>query len=118
MSEHLNGTGVQYPTLTLGGHTYTLKFTRGAIMYRLSKTGSQIADLGTAKSFSTLMDLLHAALYGQYAGSVEDLAELVMAEQAIESVNVAIGEALKKAFPPTPPAAGVTAGELNPPAVQ
>ena len=34
----INGTGVDYPTIELGGKTYTVKFSRG-MLYRMHKQG-------------------------------------------------------------------------------
>jgi len=102
-----NGTGVVYPTVELGGRIYVVKFTRGGILYRLSKAGVDLAALGTVHGFATIIDTLHAALFGQYVGDAESLAELVLAEDKAEQVGEAVSEALKKAFPPIQtPAAG------------
>ena len=100
MSE-TNGTGIEYPTIELGGKLYIVKFTRGGIMYRLSKAGVDITTLGTARGFSSIIDMLHAALFGQYLGDAESLAELVINENKTSVVSNAINEALGKAFPPT-----------------
>ncbi len=108
MSE-TNGTGIIYPTVELGGRLYQVKFTRGGIMYRLSKAGVDLAMLGTTKGFATMIDTLHAALFGQYLGDAESLAELVLAEDKSVQVADAVTEALKKAFPPTQTPAAVTA---------
>ncbi len=104
---NLNGTGIQYPTLELGGVTYTVKFSRGGILYRLSKSGTNLSDLraGSGKSFATVIDVLHAALFDQYMGDAESLAELVMSEDKIALASEVVSEALKKVFPPTPVAA-------------
>lgn len=97
-----NGTGIIYPTLELGGKTYIVKFSRGGILYRLSKSGTSLMDLtGGSKNFAAVIDVLHAALFSQFDGSQEDLAELVLAENKTAEVSAAIGEALKKVFPPT-----------------
>lgn len=111
-----NGTGIIYPVIELGGIKYTVKFSRGGILYRLSKSGTSLADLtGGSKNFSAVIDVLHAALFSQFQGSAEDLAELVMTEGKTAEVAQAIGEALKKVFPPTQVTAEVTTGT---PAVQ
>ncbi len=104
--ELTNGTGVIYPTLELGGKIYTVKFTRGGILYRLSKSGTNLADLraGSNKSFATLCDVLHAAIFPEFTGDAEDLAELLMTEGKAGEAGLAISEALKKVFPPTPAA--------------
>ena len=96
-----NGSGLQFPTLELGGVTYIVKFTRGGLLYRLNKAGASMADLGGQKSFAASIDLLHAALYGQFLGTPEELADLVLSEEKILQIGEVLGEALKKVFPPT-----------------
>ncbi len=114
-----NGTGIEYPTIELGGKTYTVKFTRGALLYRLSRKGSSLADLGTSKNFGALIDILHAGLYGQYDGTPLELAELISNEddwiEKYKQVDVVVGEALKKVFPPKASAAvaGTEADKQN-----
>ncbi len=114
-----NGTGIDYPTIELGGKTYTVKFTRGGLLYRLSKSGSSLADLRTNKNFATLIDILHAALHGQYDGTSLELAELISSSddwiEKYKQMDEAINEAIKKAFPPTASAtvAGVEADKQN-----
>ncbi len=100
-----NGTGIEYPTIELGGREYTVKFTRGGILYRLNKNGANLSDLGGSKSFATLVDVLHAALFGQFNGTTDELAELIVAEEKILAADHAVSEALKKVFPPTQSAA-------------
>jgi len=77
----LNGTGITYPEIELGGKKYTVKFTRGMI-YRMGKagvsfsprlTGSPDAQLITME-FSQLIDVLHLAI--DFPGTHEELAEL------------------------------------------
>lgn len=102
-----NGTGIEYPTIELGGVVYTVKFTRGGLLYDLSKSGSRISDLRTNKNLATLVDILHAGIFGQYIGSQKDLCELVYEEDKIKLVDEVISEALKKVFPPTSSAAAV-----------
>jgi hypothetical protein len=75
------------------------------LLYDLSKSGSRISDLRTNKNLATLIDILHAGIYGQYTGTQKELCELVYAEEKILEVDAVIHEALKKAFPPTPSAA-------------
>lgn len=112
--ENTNGTGITYPTLELGGKTYTVKFSRGGMLYRLSKTGTNLADLKGQKSFATLVDVLHAALFGQYQGTSEELADLLLSEGKAMAAGEAVSEALKKAFPPTQPIAEAAAVEKLP----
>ena len=118
MSEQ-NGTGIIYPTLELGGKTYTVKFTRGGLLYRLSKSGASFSDLisGSDKNFAACFDILYAALYGQYLGTVEDLVELAFAESKVEEVKTVVREAVKKAFPPTQTEAAGTVGQTAAPQV-
>ena len=80
MSE-LIGTGVEYPTVELGGKTYEIKFTR-ALIYRLDKAGINFAPTmtrqgavtHTACAFGTIIDTLKMAI--SFDGTAEDLAEL------------------------------------------
>lgn len=96
-----NGTGIIYPTITLGGIEYTVKFTRGGIVYRMSKAGVSISELGNPKtSFGALVDILHAAL-PDYKGMNEDLANLVLSEDKAGEASRLIAEALGKVFPPS-----------------
>jgi len=106
MSE-TNGTGIIYPTITLGGIEYSIKFTRGALFYRLSKAGVDLNDLTSPKGFATMIDVLKAVITPAFTGDSESLAELVLNEGKSLAVGDAIREALGKAFPPTQtPAAG------------
>lgn len=111
MEQITNATGIEYPTLELGGKVYTVKFTRGGLMYRLNKAGTSMTALGSDRSFSAYIDILHAALFGQFDGSPEDLAEIVMDESKFTTVAEAINEAIKKVFPPTQAPADGTAGQ-------
>lgn len=110
MEQITNATGIEYPTLELGGKLYTVKFTRGGLMYRLNKAGTSLAALGSERSFSAYIDILHAALFGQYDGTPEDLAEIVMAEEKLPQLADAVNNAIKKAFPPSQAPAAGTAG--------
>lgn len=96
-----NGTGIEYPTLELGGKKYTIKFTRGGFVYRLSKSGTDLESLVKGRNFAAVMDVLFAALWGQFDGSVEDLAELVLVESKTAEVGAIVRDAIKKVFPPT-----------------
>ncbi len=96
-----NGTGIEFPTLELGGKTYTIKFTRGGFVYRLSKSGTDLNSLVKGRNFAAVMDVLFAALYGQFHGTVEDLAELVLVESKTAEVGLIVRDAIKKVFPPT-----------------
>lgn len=100
MTPGTNGTGIVYPTIELGGKTYTVKFTRGGLLYRLSKSGTNIADLRNSPRYiSTLIECLHAALFDQFGGTPIELAELVYDEDKISLVDQVVAEALKKVFP-------------------
>jgi len=105
-----NGSGLQFPTLELGGKTYIVKFTRGGLIYRLNKNGAEL-DLYGPKRIAANIDLLHAALWGQFEGTAEGLADLVFAEDKLTLVGEILGEALKKVFPPTPKPAAAPADQ-------
>lgn len=117
MSEQIT-TGVEYPTIELAGVTFTLKFTRGAMLYRLSKSGTAIADMNArgTKTLSAVIDVLHAALFGQFNGTPEELSDLVMNEGKMKEARTAVDIALGKVFPPSQTTA-VTAGETKPASV-
>jgi hypothetical protein len=108
-------TGIDYPTLTFGGATYTLRFTRGAFLYRMSKKGIELSDLNVrVKSASVVVDILLIALEGQYAGTPEQLSETLLDENKWREARAAVDAALGKVFPtPTQPAAAA-AGEGKP----
>ena len=99
----INGTGVDYPTIELGGKTYTVKFSRG-MLYRMHKQGVVFAPQVKAgqvlMQFAPLVDVLHLAI--GFDGTHEELAELVYDKRndAVSALMVAWG----KAFPPTPQA--------------
>lgn len=75
----MNGSGVEYPKVELGGVTYEVKFTRGLI-YRMDKAGISFTPrfLNQGKqvqlSFSNLIDVLRMAI--SFPGTAEELAEL------------------------------------------
>lgn len=98
-------TGGDFPTIELQGATFTLRFTRGGLLYRLSKSGTNIADMraGGTKSFSAVVEVLHAALYGQFSGTPDQLADIVMdgGQEKIREARIAIDLALGKVFPST-----------------
>jgi hypothetical protein len=99
----INGTGVDYPTLELGGKAYTVKFSRG-ILYRMGKLGvvfnPRVANNQVTMSFTAVVDVMHAVI--GFEGTHEDLAELVYDKRGdcVSALMVAWG----KAFPPTPQA--------------
>jgi len=113
MSE-LNGTGIDYPTLELGGVKYTLKVTRGVMIFRLSDAGINLAEINVhIKAVSAIIKVLHAMLLEQYTGTPEQLCELVLAEDKMKLAAQAVRDALGKVFP-TSLTAAVTAGESKP----
>ncbi len=97
--EPLNGTGVDYPTIELGGTKYTVKFSRG-MLYRMGKQGvnfaPQFANNAVSMPFAQVVDVLHIAT--GFAGTHEELAELVF-DKRNEAVT-ALMSAWGKAFPP------------------
>lgn len=112
-----NGTGIIYPTIELGGVTYELKFTRGALFYRLSRLGVDLGTAFTNITFSVRVDILHSIIAGtgpgKYAGTTEELADLVLTENKSKEVVELLLAALGKVFPPTQ-AAQAPATELAP----
>lgn len=76
-----NGTGVEYPTIELGGKSYTVKFTRSTV-YRLEKAGikfnPRFSNGGKTVNmqFAEVVDVL-AVCIGWPTNELEDLAELV-----------------------------------------
>ena len=99
MSE-LMQTGIEYPTITLGGVAYELRLSRHVLAFRLSKRGLTLADLRSgARQLSALYEVLHAMISDRYLGSVEDLVELVASEEKQRAVDQAVAAVIKKAFP-------------------
>jgi hypothetical protein len=105
----MDQSNIEFPKITLGGVEYTVKFTRGGMIYRMIKSGASFADLvpGSPKFFSAVIDTLHAALFGQFAGSPEELAEIIVSENKVKDCAVALNVAMGKVFPPTQAAAPV-----------
>jgi hypothetical protein len=103
-----NGTGVVYPTIELGGVTYELRITRGALLYRISKNQVDMNDLGKdadpRKRVAAVFDVLHAIIADKFQGSVEDLADVVIAEGKMKEATVGVLGAVGKVFPPAEPA--------------
>jgi len=111
----LNGTGIDYPTLELGGTKYTLKVTRGAMVFRLSDAGINLSELSNGpRVVSTLIKVLHAAILDQYSGTPEQLCELVLSEDKMKEAGEAVRAALGKVFPTTQIPAAAAAGETKP----
>ena len=113
----LDTTGIDYPTLELGGVVFTLKFTRAALLYRLSKKDVRIADINgpPPKNLAAVVDVLHAALFGQFEGTPEQLLELVMAEDKMRAARAAIDAAMGKVFPSPMATPATAAGEAKTP---
>jgi hypothetical protein len=98
--ENSNGTGIEYPTLELGGKTYTIKFS-GSALYRLEKNRVEIAfekaaNGGAALKLTQMVDILHPMI--NFPGAHDELAELVfpVRQEALNAILLALG----KAFPP------------------
>lgn len=104
MTPSTNGTGVQYPHITLGGVDYELKFTREVLYYRLSKAGLDLGNLGDRlKNLAAVCDIVHALIGRSFSGTAEDVAQMILAEDKIRECATAIAEALGKVLPPAQP---------------
>jgi len=94
-------TGMDYPTLTLAGVTYTIRLTRGAL-YRLGKAGIEITPRfnqnGVAFSFFNLVDIFHAV--SGFQGTPEEAAE-VLYDHRNEFANILIASLGKLSPRPT-----------------
>lgn len=95
-----NGTGIEYPTIELGGKTYTVKFSRG-LLYRLAKAGVKIETRqiagGVSMPFEILVDAYHVLI--GFEGSHEELAEMMFDKrgEALNKLLVAVGKTLPAA---------------------
>ncbi len=104
-------TGISYPTITLGGIEYTIKFTRGSLLYRLTKIHFDPTDLSRALTFAKAVDALHALITPTFPGSPEELADAILDNDlSTQQIADSIREALGKAFLPTQEKAAETAG--------
>lgn len=109
--------GIEYPTLELGGVTYTLKFTRGALLYNASKSGVDFGAIGP-RSFAALVDGLCLILAGQFTGTPQDMSNIIVAcenpADKIKECRAALDAAWGKASPSSqqtsPEPAGKTSG--------
>jgi hypothetical protein len=117
----VNGTGIEYPEIELGGKKYVLKLTRGALVYRISKSGSNLTDIYQPgqKAIAAVIDILHCLIKDEFGGTAEQLAELVWENgtDKIREVGNAVRIAVGKVFPPTqaaPVAAGDQAQNVKP----
>ena len=78
-----NGSGIEYPTIELGGRTYTVKFS-GAAMRKMEMAGLQFRPstvkndagevTGMQIGFTNLVDVLMVCI--PFSGTVDDLADL------------------------------------------
>jgi hypothetical protein len=110
-----NGTGIEYPTLKLGEIVYTLKFTRGTLLFRLSKAGVKLPDrMNPDRSVAATVETLAMVMQPQFVGTHEELTDLILDEDKMREASIALNIALGKVFPPTQVAAG-TAGEIKTP---
>ena len=106
-----NGTGIDYPRLTLGGVEYELKFTRGALLYRISRRGISVSTLrDPERRIAAGVDILHAIIGDQFGGTPEQLADLVFTEEKFAEVIQAVTVAVGKVFPPKAEPAQAAAG--------
>ena len=89
----LNGSGIEYPKIELGGKTYTVKFT-GYAQYRMQKAGIVFspAFLNEGKQysigFSNLIDVL--AICIDFKGTTEELSNLVYPIDKRNEVGLAL----------------------------
>lgn len=98
-------TGIEYPTIELAGKSYELKFTRGALLYRISQRGMSISMLrDPVKRIAATFDILHAIIGDQFEGTPEDLASIAIDEDKLQDITESLKVALGKAFPSTQPA--------------
>jgi hypothetical protein len=98
-----NGSSVEYPQVTLGGVTYTLKCTRATLRFRLSKRGADFADLREPnKRFAAMWEIFYAMI-GPQAGdnALEYFVQLADNENLTQAVDIAVAQAIPKVFPPT-----------------
>jgi hypothetical protein len=100
-TNHTNHTGIEYPTIELGGKTYIVKFSRG-ILYRLGKAGVDIRTtrgLGDTINmpFTQLVDAYHVVI--AFEGTHEELAELLFDKKgdALTKLILAVGKTLPAA---------------------
>lgn len=87
-----NGSGIEYPTIELGGKTYTVKFT-GAAMWRMGKAGVAFRVTHTedrqklTTQFHNNVDVLYACI--DFKGTIDELADLAWPKRQ-EVANVLI----------------------------
>jgi hypothetical protein len=111
--DNTNGSGVEYPKITLGGVEYTLKASKAVLTFRFSKYGIPFNRFGPSAG-AVLAEQLWAFLLGQYFGSAESLFEMMFNEGKLREVAFAVDEAVKKVFPPQVPAAPAAKLEADP----
>lgn len=120
------GSGVEYPTLVIGGVSYVVKFSRGAL-YRLDKAGFDLRQLGPQLQqwfpkklddgteipgnlrLSVLVDVLHSAIGDKFLGSPEQLAEAL--GENIAEAAIAVVQAIAKMKPSPQPSQETAANQ-------
>ena len=97
-------TGIDYPEVEIGGRKFVIRFSRGATLYRLSKSGTDPKDLNNIlKGPGALIDFIHAGISDQVETTPEALAELILSSpQKTAECRRAVDAALLKVFPPAP----------------
>lgn len=105
-----NGSGIDFPTIELGGQHYIVKFSR-ASLYRMEKLGikfevkvtplpDQPGMVNRSMTFAQVVDMLLVAI--GFKGTAEELAELVTPAKVQEGFEK-IMDAWGKAFPSPQP---------------
>ncbi len=97
-----NGSGIDYPKITLAGVEYTLKFSRGTLLFRMSKEGVSLADRSDhRKSVGATVQILRMVMTPEFAGTHEELTDILLDENKIGEASQALNVALGKVFPST-----------------
>ena len=95
-------TGIDWPTITLGEVTYTLRASQGALLYKLSLKGINPKFEKNFSDFAKLVDVF-CAFADPAAPPAEAVADLVFAEGKTADLGAAVGQAMGKVFPPSQP---------------
>lgn len=113
----MENTGVDYPTIELGGKTYEVKFTRG-LLYQLDKHGikfnPQFANNSATCGLSAIVDTLRLAI--GFEGSAEELAELVY-DKRDEALTALVNGWGKVVLPSLQAKIAATVAKTNQPAI-
>ena len=113
----MENTGVDYPTIELGGKTYEVKFTRG-LLYQLDKQGikfnPQFANNSATCGLSAIVDTLRLAI--GFEGSSEELAELVY-DKRDEALTALVNGWGKVVLPSLQAKIAATVAKTNQPAI-